>query len=281
MPLKERDMIPKSDPRVSQFGHPAPPWLVNYADLMTEMVCFFVILYALSAALNKEIQKAKVAVQEMMKQEQVAGEVKMTKDGMQITLQENGQNVFFASGSADLSQRMVDILEKMSPTLRKLAEDGHDILVEGHTDGVPIHNEHFSSNWELSTARATNVVHHMIQTDGLPPKHMAAIGYGEYKPLVPNDTEEHRAANRRVVFFVKNKTAGFDGAKKKNPEEPPAPAAEAAAPAEEAAASTEEVAAPSEASPPADPSAEAPVPAEPTTEQTFPTQNAPAESAGE
>src|SRR5438132_6925565 len=102
MPLK-RDMIDATDPRVAQIGHPAPPWLVNYADLMTELVCFFVILYAMSAALNKDIQKAKKQVEETMKQEQVAGEVKVTKDGMQITLQEKGENVFFASGSSDLS----------------------------------------------------------------------------------------------------------------------------------------------------------------------------------
>ena len=52
-------MIDANDPRVSRFGHPAPPWLINYADLMTEMVCFFVILYALSAALSKGITNAK------------------------------------------------------------------------------------------------------------------------------------------------------------------------------------------------------------------------------
>ena len=68
MPLKARNMIPEDDMRVAQIGHPAPPWLINYADLMTEMVCFFIILYALSAALNKDMQKAQQEIQEMIKQ---------------------------------------------------------------------------------------------------------------------------------------------------------------------------------------------------------------------
>jgi len=237
MSKKLKNMIPMSDPRVAQIGHPAPPWLVNYADLMTELVCFFIILYALSAALSKDVQKAKKDVEEAMKQEKVATEVKVTKDGMSITLEENGENVFFESGSADLSPRMDDILVKIAPTLRKLARDGHDIVVEGHTDDIPIHNGRFLSNWELSTARATSVVQHMIQSLAMPPEHMAAIGYGEFHPLVPNNTDEHRAKNRRVVFFVKNKPADFDKGKKKK-EEPEAaaePSAEAP-PAEVAAA---------------------------------------------
>src|SRR6266853_1853591 len=153
MPLRApKGFIDESDPKVCQIGHPAPPWLVNYADLMTELVCFFIILYALSAALSKDVQVAKKQVEAAMKQDRVAGEVKVTKDGMQITLHENGQNVFFESGSAELSGKMEEILGKIGPTLRKLAKDGHDIIVEGHTDNVPIKNARFASNWELSTA---------------------------------------------------------------------------------------------------------------------------------
>src|ERR1041385_6098477 len=152
---KVKNMISMSDPRVCLIGHPAPAWLGDHADLMTELVCFFIVLYALSASLNKDVQKAKKDVEEKMKQEKVATEVKVTKDGMSITLEENGESVFFESGKAELSPRMDEILSKITPTLRKLAKDGHDIVVEGHTDDVPIHNQYFSSNWELSTSRAT------------------------------------------------------------------------------------------------------------------------------
>jgi flagellar motor protein MotB len=233
---KVKGMISLSDPRVTLIGHPAPAWMVNYADLMTELVCFFIVLYALSASLNKDVQKAKKDVEEAMKKDQVAGEVKIDKDGMKITIEEKGENVFFESGSAELSPRMDEILAKISPSLMMLAKDGHDIVVEGHTDDVPIRNR-FASNWELSTARSTNVVRHMITALHFPPQHMGAIGYGEYHPLVPNDTEEHRATNRRVVFFVKNKPPDYSKGDKEKSEkkaETPAPdnAVQEAAPAE-------------------------------------------------
>src|SRR5437773_7762271 len=114
MPLRApKGFIDETDPKVCQIGHPAPAWLVNYADLMTELVCFFVILYAMSAALNKDVQKAKKDVEETMKQEQVQGQVKVDKEGMKITLEEKGEDVFFESGSADLSPRMREILSKI------------------------------------------------------------------------------------------------------------------------------------------------------------------------
>jgi len=227
-------MIAKTDPRVCLIGHPAPAWMVNYADLMTELVCFFIVLYALSASLNKDVQKAKKDVEEAMKKDKVAAEVKIDKDGMKITIEEKGENVFFESGSAELSPRMDEILAKLAPSLLMLTKDGHDIIVEGHTDNVPIRNR-FASNWELSTARATNVVQHMIKGLRFPPQHMGAIGYGEYHPIVPNDTDEHRSTNRRVVFFVKNKPPDYsEGDKKKSAKKPENASPEAAAPAETA-----------------------------------------------
>src|SRR5437773_7865216 len=113
----KREMIDTSDPRVCMIGHPAPGWMVNYADLMTELVCFFIVLYALSASLNKDVQKAKKDVEEAMKQEQVQGQVKVDKDGMKITLEEQGENVFFESGRSELSPRMKEILAKIAPAL--------------------------------------------------------------------------------------------------------------------------------------------------------------------
>src|SRR6185312_7718492 len=113
MPLK-REMIDISDPRVAQIGHPAPPWLVNYADLMTELVCFFVILYAMAAALNKNMVEAKKDVEEALKKEPVKVEVKVDKDGMKITLQEQKDNVFFKSASTELSPHMKEMIAKIT-----------------------------------------------------------------------------------------------------------------------------------------------------------------------
>ncbi len=235
MPLKERDMISTSDPRVCMIGHPAPAWMVNYADLMTELVCFFVVLYGLSAALSKDIQMAREQITETMKNEEIAGGVKVDKDGMIITLQEQKDNVFFESGSSDLSPRMLEILDKIGPPLKKLAQEGHEIVVEGHTDNVPIHTSVFQSNWELSSARATNVVRDLIHHQSFPAAKMGAIGYGENRPLFPNDTPEHRASNRRVVFFVKNKPLQPTDGEKKAKQEKPKPVVEQAAPAQEEA----------------------------------------------
>ncbi|MBI4063545.1 MAG: flagellar motor protein MotB [Elusimicrobia bacterium] len=215
MPLKPpRGFIDESDPRVSQIGHPAPPWLINYADLMTELVCFFIILYALSAALNKNVQQAKQQLEQIMKEGKVAGEVKMTKDGLRVTFEEKGEMAFFHSGKAELTPGLIKILGEVAPTLQGLAKE-FDILVEGHTDNVPIHTAQFDSNWELSTARATKVVHHMIDNLKFSPVRLAAVGYGEYKPVAPGDTDENRAKNRRVVFFVKTTPEKFAKEEKK------------------------------------------------------------------
>lgn len=208
MPLKApKGFIDESDPKVTLIGHPAPAWMVNYADLMTELVCFYLILYALSASLSKPMQEAKKEVEETMKQEEVAGEVKMTKDGLVISLQEQGPNVFFDSGSADMSEQMKGILDGLAPTLVKLAQKKHDVIVEGHTDDVPIRSARFASNWELSSGRATNVVQYLLNKHAFPPKHIAAVGYGENKNLSresEEDTAAWRQRNRRVVFLVKN-----------------------------------------------------------------------------
>jgi flagellar motor protein MotB len=208
MPLKPpKGMIDETDPRVTLIGHPAPAWMVNYADLMTELVCFYLILYALSAALSKPVQEAKKQVEETMKQQDVAGDVKITKDGLVISLQEQGYNVFFESGSSEMTEQMKKILDGLAPTFQSLAAKKHDMIVEGHTDDIPIHTAKFASNWELSTARATTVVQYLISAHRYPPIHIAAIGYGENKSLEKSPDEDlaaWRSKNRRVVFLVKN-----------------------------------------------------------------------------
>lgn len=199
-----RGFIAENDPRVSQVGHAAPPWLVNYADLMTELCAFFIMMYALAAAFSGTMQKAAKEVKETMAKEQIAGESKMTKEGLQISLQEQKTVPFFVSGSAELLPGTKMYIDKIVPALQKGMElKNNTLIVEGHTDNVPIATTQFASNWELSTARATNVVKYLVQKHGIPPERIAAIGYGEHKPIVPNDTDENRAKNRRVVFLIK------------------------------------------------------------------------------
>lgn len=189
------------------IGHPAPAWMVNYADLMTELVCFYLILYALSAALSKPMQQARKEIGEHMKQHDVAGDVKITKDGLVISLQEQGYKVFFESGSSEMTDQMKGILDTLAPTFATLAEKNHDMIVEGHTDDIPISTAKYGSNWELSTARAVTVVQYLISAHHYPPAHIAAIGYGENKGLLrapDEDLTAWRSKNRRVVFLIKN-----------------------------------------------------------------------------
>ena len=199
-----RGYISENDPRVSQVGHAAPPWLINYADLMTELSCFFLMIYALSASLSGTMQEAYKEVKEVMEQEQIAGEAKMTKDGLQISLEEKENVSFFVSGSAELLPEMKNYIVKIAPALKHgLEPEKHTLIIEGHTDTVPIATSRYASNWELSTARATTVVRHLIDGQGFPANRIAAIGYGEFKPVVMNDTDQNKAKNRRVVFLIK------------------------------------------------------------------------------
>jgi chemotaxis protein MotB len=106
-----------------------------------------------------------------------------------------------------MTDQMKHILDQLAPTFQKLGEKKHDMIVEGHTDDIPIHTAKFNSNWELSTARATTVVLYLIHAHNYPPQHIAAIGYGENKGLPRGQDEDlaaWRSKNRRVVFLVKN-----------------------------------------------------------------------------
>ncbi len=102
---------------------------------------------------------------------------------------------------------MADIRENSKPILSGLAEIlntvDNEVTIEGHTDNVPIKKTHiFKDNWELSTARSCNVLRFFIDEAGMAPERLSAIGYGEYKPIVPNNTEENRQKNRRVDVVV-------------------------------------------------------------------------------
>lgn len=112
-------------------------------------------------------------------------------------------SILFPSGSSRLAPAAISMMQPLAEILAKFPNPVH---VEGFTDNVPIHTVQFLSNWELSAARAASVVH--LFTDyGVAPNRMAAIGYGEYKPMSDNETPEGRAKNRRVVLVV---MPGFD-----------------------------------------------------------------------
>lgn len=118
------------------------------------------------------------------------------KEGLVISLEEVG---FFASGSAVVKPEGIPTLAKIAGILAHVPED---IRVEGHTDNVPIHNKQFASNWELSTARATEVLNLLITRFGILPSRLSAAGYAEFHPVASNATPAGRAMNRRVDIVV-------------------------------------------------------------------------------
>jgi chemotaxis protein MotB len=117
-------------------------------------------------------------------------------DGLVISLREIG---FFESGSASLR---VDAVPAFSKLATVLAQDQFHLRVEGHTDNVPIHNARFNSNWELSTARATETIRLLLTEFQLDPARVSAAGYAEYHPAVSNRNAQGRSLNRRVDIVV-------------------------------------------------------------------------------
>lgn len=107
--------------------------------------------------------------------------------------------VLFVSGEADVQIRGKQILNGVVSALKKL--DNH-IQIEGHTDSRPISNGRYPSNWELSTSRATNVLRYFVDVEGYPRERISASGYGDTKPLAPNDTAAGQSKNRRVELVV-------------------------------------------------------------------------------
>ena len=111
--------------------------------------------------------------------------------------------ILFDSGSVEINPRGKELLLTMAGSLRD--NDNHNIVVEGHTDNVPLNAElkkRFPSNWELSTARAAAVVRFFQQNAGIQPQRLSARGYSFYRSLTSNNTQEGRRQNRRIEIIL-------------------------------------------------------------------------------
>lgn len=123
-------------------------------------------------------------------------QARFSGEGLHITLKDN---ILFDTGRAEINPRAFPLLDRMAVKLAKLP---NSIRIEGHTDNVPIKTELYPSNWELSVARAVNVLKYLVKAGGIAPSRMSAVGYGNSRPLMPNDSLRHRAQNRRVEFVL-------------------------------------------------------------------------------
>jgi chemotaxis protein MotB len=223
-------------------------WLISYADFVTLLFAFFVVMYAISSVNESKYktfsdslsiafsnqpasttivpneqermlkalvdrrtarlgeQQRKIqdrmknlasGLQQMMSPliNQHLVNINPTKRGVEIDI---SASLLFRTGEAELQPEALDVLRQVSMAL---SNEEWPIEVEGHTDDIPIMTAQFPSNWELSSARASSVVRMMI-ISGVPEKRLAVMGLAANQPLVPNDTPENRARNRRVNITI-------------------------------------------------------------------------------
>ena len=151
-----------------------------------------------------DLERAKQELESRLSSEIDDNEVQvdMLDKGLVITFV---SEVLFASGKADLRTDSLSKLEKVASVLKTTVSD-LNVGIEGHTDNVPIKHSGWKSNWELSTARALSVLHHLEDNEGISPKRLSATGYGEFRSVASNATKAGKQDNRRVEIVILPKT---------------------------------------------------------------------------
>jgi len=246
-----------------------PAWVMTFADLMTLLMCFFVLLLAFSEmdvakfkqlsgsmkeafgvqaeievrtipkgtsvvaqefspgtpnpsaindvrqftidsnrntldALSRELKEIKETreharrLRMALNEEIKAGSVSIETEGMKVIVHIK-ENASFESGFADVRPEFLPALTKIAGLVNN---DSGDVTISGHTDDVPIANDRFRSNWDLSTSRAVSVAHEFMQLSELDPEKIIVTGHADTRPVAPNDTDDNRARNRRVEISI-------------------------------------------------------------------------------
>ncbi len=225
-------------------------WLVSYADFITLLFAFFVVMYSISSvnegkfrvvsqsiveALNPMINMSATTLR--FQPENQGGPTsnlaisidmqvyKKLSEAIQAT--DSKGRVKVAQGERGVTISITDttlfkpgeaiVLSEASETLIRVAsvlnDFPHQIRIEGHTDNMPIHTKEFPTNWELSAARALNITRFLTEGGYLPAERLAASGYGEFHPIASNDTPEERSQNRRVELVILKALKDVDGNK--------------------------------------------------------------------
>ncbi|HEN20410.1 MAG TPA: hypothetical protein ENN86_00195 [Desulfobacteraceae bacterium] len=147
-------------------------------------------------------------IEKLMKDLGVEGDIDLifSEEGLVMRLSDT---VLFNAGEAGISPDAIPLLMKVGSIIQSTP---YEIRIEGHTDNVPINTERFPSNWYLSTARAVNVLRFFLKNEDISPQRLSAVGFGEFQPVFPNDSAEHRAKNRRVqIVFVRSEDIAAAG----------------------------------------------------------------------
>ncbi|MDA8239454.1 MAG: flagellar motor protein MotB [Nitrospiraceae bacterium] len=209
-------------------------WVVSYADFVTLLFAFFTTMYAVSHVDSGKIELFTgsmrtalkvggaaaaapvidgispvapdvVGIERDFRQVVESGRfgryVDVRRDRRGVVLSVSDQ-FLFASGQARIRQDALPGLASLAAALKRVP---YGLAIEGHTDNMPLPGGEgpFRDNWELSTARAVNVLRYFVEARGLDPARCSASGYAEFRPLAPNETPEGRAKNRRVDIIVR------------------------------------------------------------------------------
>lgn len=148
---------------------------------------------------EQQMDEVEKKVNELIEKNNLTGDVQVAMEERGIRISITAQ-LLFKSGSAEIEAVSRPTIQEIGKILLEVS--GNHIRVEGHTDTDPIQTSQFPSNWELSSARATNVLRQLVDAAGLDPKKISAVGYGEFAPKLPNTTPENKAANRRVDIII-------------------------------------------------------------------------------
>lgn len=201
-------------------------WLLTYADTITNLMALFIMIISVStinqaafeqvtSKLKKEfsgkeptkpIEQIKKQIKKLVHDKNLDTQVSVNSDKKGVVI-EFASSAVFDPGSADLKPQIKPIFGQMSDELQAKDYRGYTIEVEGHTDDTPIQGGRYPSNWELSTARSTNVLRYFI-SKGIDPKVLAASGFADTIPKAPNRDAhgqalpDNQAKNRRVVIKV-------------------------------------------------------------------------------
>jgi len=217
-------------------------WLLTYADLITLLLAFFIILYVFSKQDSKKYEAMTMQLKAIFAggtgvvdeggrtgAQVLEGNLegpsnieirKQLEEQINTLSQADGQenNISVITDERGIVIRIMDkafydtgkadLKDNARVTLDKITPVikslPNEIRIEGHTDNVPISTAEFKSNWELSVRRATEVIRYLVEKGGISPQRISAAGYGEYRPVAANDSDVNRAINRRIEIIVVN-----------------------------------------------------------------------------
>lgn len=183
---------------------------MSFNDLLTILLTFFILLVSMSNISMNKVQNASLSVVDAFGSKKVNDDrhnqlvqtissvdgvdTYPVTGGISIVLPES---MVYGSGSAQIIHK--DLLQRVGERLKTATGT---ICVEGHTDSIPVSNDKYRSNWELSTQRAVNVVKFLVSECGIDPHKLSAAGYADSRPVASNDSSEGRALNRRVNILI-------------------------------------------------------------------------------